>query len=250
MTGLAAASSERAVGVTPQVRASGPGGSIYDLGYQGYEGPRLGREAAIRALFWHTRPVVLRDRARRAGQDRAVRAGGARRCCRRSSAVGIAALATQAGDVGELVEAASPIRYETYHGLISTFVMLFCAAQAPELLGRDQRYGVLPLYFSRALARLDYALAKVLGLVVVAAGDGRSRPYAVLFVGRVLVAPDPIDGPRRRAAEPAAAARPGAADERPARRDRDGRSRRSRRAAPMRRSGSSPCSSSRRSWSR
>ena len=25
------------------LRASGPGGSIYDLGYQGYSGPRLGR---------------------------------------------------------------------------------------------------------------------------------------------------------------------------------------------------------------
>ena len=36
------------------LRASGPGGSIYDLGYQGYTGPRLGRAYAIRALFAHT----------------------------------------------------------------------------------------------------------------------------------------------------------------------------------------------------
>ena len=42
--------------------------------------------------------------------------------------------------------------------------MLFCAAQAPELFGRDQRYGVLPLYFSRVLTRLDYALARTGGL--------------------------------------------------------------------------------------
>ncbi len=39
-------------------------------------------------------------------------------------------------------------------------VMLFAAAQGPELFGRDQRYGVLPLYFSRVLTRIDYALAK------------------------------------------------------------------------------------------
>ena len=44
--------------------------------------------------------------------------------------------------------------------------MLFCAAQGPELFGRDQRYGVLPLYFSRVLTRTDYALAKVGGLLV------------------------------------------------------------------------------------
>jgi ABC-2 type transport system permease protein len=70
---------------------------------------------------------------------------------------------------------------------------LFCAAQAPELLGRDQRFGILPVYFSRALARLDYAVAKVLGLVVSLLGMVLF-PYAVLFLGRVLVAPDPIGG--------------------------------------------------------
>jgi ABC-2 type transport system permease protein len=72
-------------------------------------------------------------------------------------------------------------------------VMLFCAVQAPELLGRDQRFGVLPVYFSRALARLDYAVAKVTGLVVSLLAMVLA-PYAVLFFGRVLVAPDPIEG--------------------------------------------------------
>ena len=31
-----------------------PGGVIHDLGYQHYEGPRLGRPAIIRALYWHS----------------------------------------------------------------------------------------------------------------------------------------------------------------------------------------------------
>jgi hypothetical protein len=65
--------------------------------------------------------------------------------------------------------------------------MLFCAAQAPELFGRDQRYGVLPLYFSRVLTRSDYALAKVFGLIAVVPGVVLA-PYVVLFVGRVFVA--------------------------------------------------------------
>jgi len=34
--------------------ASGPGGSIFDLGYQSYTGPRLGRQSAVRALFSQT----------------------------------------------------------------------------------------------------------------------------------------------------------------------------------------------------
>jgi ABC-2 type transport system permease protein len=31
-----------------------PGGVIHDLGYQHYDGPRLGRLAIIRALIWHS----------------------------------------------------------------------------------------------------------------------------------------------------------------------------------------------------
>ena len=33
---------------------AGRGGSIYDLGYRGYEGPRLGRRAAVGALLINT----------------------------------------------------------------------------------------------------------------------------------------------------------------------------------------------------
>jgi ABC-2 type transport system permease protein len=108
-------------------------------------------------------------------------------------AVGFAALAAQAGPGGEVLEEASPIRYETYHGLVAVLVMLFCAAQAPELFGRDQRYAVLPLYFSRVLTRPDYALAKVGGLITALLAV-ELAPYIVLFVGRVLVAPDPATG--------------------------------------------------------
>ena len=58
--------------------------------------------------------------------------------------VGIVALAKQAGELGSIVEESSPIDYDGFFDLISTFVILFCAAQGPELLGRDQRYSVLP----------------------------------------------------------------------------------------------------------
>jgi hypothetical protein len=40
-------------------------------------------------------------------------------------------VAKQSGEVGDVLEGSSPIRYATYHGLVSTLVMLFCAAQAP-----------------------------------------------------------------------------------------------------------------------
>ena len=108
-------------------------------------------------------------------------------------AVGISALVSQSGDVGNVLEGNSPIRYASYHGLVSTLVMLFCAVQAPELLGRDQRFGVLPVYFSRALARIDYVVGKVLGLIASLLAVV-IVPYLVLFVGRILVVPDPVAG--------------------------------------------------------
>jgi ABC-2 type transport system permease protein len=174
------------------LHATGPGGSIYDLGYQGYEGPRLGRQAAIRALFWHTvRSCYGIGRGGRAKIAPFVL--GALALLPAVVAIGVAALARQAGETGEFIEAANPIRYENYHGIVSTLVILFCAVQAPELLGRDQRYGVLPVYFSRALARLDYAVAKVLGLIV-SLLLLVVTPYLVLFLGRIFVAPDPVSG--------------------------------------------------------
>jgi ABC-2 type transport system permease protein len=171
--------------------ASGPGGSIYDLGYQGYHGPRLGRRSASAALFRSTlRSAYGIGRGGRAKLAPLALTGLA--VLPAILAVGIAALLIRAG-AGDTLEGSSPVRYDTYHGLTVILIMLFCAAQAPELFGRDQRYGVLPLYFSRALTRADYALAKVAGLIV-ALLIVDLLPQAILFVGRVLVASDPVTG--------------------------------------------------------
>lgn len=168
------------------------GGRIYDLGYQGYDGPRLGRAAAVRALFWHTlRSAYGLGRGGRA--KIAPFSLAAIALLPAIVAVGIAALAAQAGPAGEMIEDASPIRYATYNGGILTLVILFCAAQAPELLGRDQRHGVLPVYFARALSRLDYVTAKVGGFMA-ALFAFIVVPHLLLFIGRVMAAPDPAAG--------------------------------------------------------
>ena len=181
-------------GATP---ATGPGGSIYDLGYQGYHGPRLGRRSASVALLRNTiRSAYGIGRGGRAKLAPFALTGLA--ILPAILAVGVAALIARSGAGGAL-EGASPVRYENYHGLTVTLVMLFCAAQAPELFGRDQRYGVLPLYFSRAITRSDYALAKVAGLIV-ALLIIDLVPQAILFVGRVLVAADPATGLSKEAA--------------------------------------------------
>lgn len=170
----------------------GRGGSIYDLGYRGYEGPRLGRRAAIVALFTHSLRTAYG--LGRSTRSKVMPVGLVLLAILPSLlALGIIALIAQVGPAGEAVEAISPIRYSTLFPFIAVLVFLFCASQAPELFGRDQRAGVLPLYFSRATSRLDYAAARTLGLfvsvlVLVFA------PQALLLVGRVLVAADPVEG--------------------------------------------------------
>lgn len=165
-------------------------GSIYDLGYQRYDGPTLGRIAVARGL-------LRRSLAEAYGIGRGGRAKIAPFALLGLSvlpavlAVGIAALAAQAGADGELIGDASPIRHETYQGLTSALVMLFCAAQAPELFGRDQRYGVLPLYFSRVLTRADYALARTGGLFLAVLAIVLA-PQFILTVGAASAAEDPI----------------------------------------------------------
>lgn len=168
------------------------GGSIYDLGYRGYEGPRLGRRAAIVALLMHS--VRTAYGLGRSARSKVMPVGLILLAILPSLlALGIIALITQLGAAGEAMEAISPIRYSTLFPFTAPLVFLFCASQAPELFGRDQRAGVLPLYFSRAISRLDYAAARTLGLlisllVLVLA------PYLMLLVGRILVAADPVDG--------------------------------------------------------
>ena len=169
--------------------ASSATGSIFDLGYRGYDGPRLGRRHAVYALFVYSLRSAFG--IGRSGRAKVVPIGLAILATLPAViSIAVRAFAAQAG-AGAEAERIDPIRYSTYYGYISTIVMLFVAAQAPELLGRDQRYHVLSLYFSRALLRLDYVAAKgaafavaILVLILI--------PQAVIFVGLVISKADVV----------------------------------------------------------
>jgi ABC-2 type transport system permease protein len=72
---------------------------------------------------------------------------------------------------------------------VGVFATILVAVQAPELLGRDVRYRVLSLYFSRALLRVDYALAKLAALSV-AVIVLLLVPHVILTIGAVLLTSD------------------------------------------------------------
>jgi ABC-2 type transport system permease protein len=173
-------------------------GSIYDLGYQGYDGPRLGRVSVAFGLLRQTlREAWGIGRGGRAKIAPFTLAGLT--LLPAVLAIGITAIAQQAG-AGQVIDEMQIINHASYQSLAATLVTLFVAVQAPELFGRDQRYGVLPLYFSRVLTRLDYALARVGGLFL-AILIITLTPHLVLTVGQLLTAVDPITGLTEDAAE-------------------------------------------------
>ena len=153
-------------------------GVIHDLGYRHYEGPRLGRAAIIRALYWHSLRSAF-------GIGRGAKA--------KIVPFLMFALMCLPAIVNAIALAQHPgqpriIDYDTYLYRLRPLVMLiFVAAQAPELVSRDLRSHVLPLYLSRPMRRLDYPLAK-LAAFTAACLLVLEIPLIILYVGTIVSA--------------------------------------------------------------
>jgi ABC-2 type transport system permease protein len=164
---------------------AGAGGVIYDIGYRGYDGPRLGRRSAVWALFAFSFRAAFG--LGRSGRAKVV-PWGALAIISLPAVVQSAVIAT-AGPLG--ARAGGGFTYDNYLFRMNLLALVFLAAQAPELLVGDQRQRVLSLYFAHALERVDYALAKlaamVASLLVVAV-----VPMLVLFLGQTFAASDPF----------------------------------------------------------
>ncbi len=137
---------------TTQVLNPPRGGVIHDLGYRRYDGPRLGRPRIVAALAWHSFRSAF-------GFGRGAKA-------KIVPVIAFAAMCLPAV-VNAFAMSRGNLRivdYDTYvptlRDLIST---VFVAVQAPELVSRDLRSRVLPLYFSRPIKPGDYPLAKYVG---------------------------------------------------------------------------------------
>lgn len=156
-------------------------GSIYDLGYQRYEGRRLGRAYAFRSLYLHGLAAAF-------GIGRSTRS--------KVVPIGLFVIALvpaiiELGVTALAGDVVRPVRLDNYFSLVGTVMLLFCAAVAPELMGRDQRNHVLSLYFSRALERRDYAMARFAALLTAMLLIALV-PEVVLYLGTALVRSDPV----------------------------------------------------------
>lgn len=150
---------------------------IHDIGYQRYQGRRLGRRYAVAALFAHgLRSAFGFGRSAKAKIFPWFVVGVVTLV-----AVVLIAVRAQTGEV-----AATYAEFAESNILL---LIMFAAVVAPELVSRDLRSGVLPLYFSRPLGRGDYALAKLAALVsalwLLVAG-----PQVLMFIGAAFTVAD------------------------------------------------------------
>ena len=153
--------------------AAGRSGVIHDIGYRRYEGPRLARPGIIRALYWHSLRSAF-------GIGRGVKAKIVP-----VITFAIMCLPAVANAVSVAQSGSRTINYDTYIFQLRVLIMIiFIAAQAPELVSRDLRSHVLPLYFSRPLRRLDYPLAKLLAFITACLAM-IELPLLFLYLGTV-----------------------------------------------------------------
>jgi ABC-2 type transport system permease protein len=144
-----------------------PAGVIHDIGYRGYDGPRLGRAYAMESLF--TQSLRGAWGIGRGAKAKLVPFG-------MLALVLLPALVWSA--VGNQLNRRL-VEYVDFPITLQMPIIIFLAAQSVELLSRDLRFTVLPLYFSRPLRRDDYVWAKLAAM---------SAALAMLMIAPIVLA--------------------------------------------------------------
>ncbi len=139
---------------------------IHDIGYQRYTGQRLGRGYVVRSLYSHGfRAAFGLGRSAKAKIFPWIVAGIVS-----AIALVFAFIRSQGGVVS----------YQQLPGVTRVLMLTFVAVVAPELVSRDLRNHLLPLYFSRPVGRADYVLAK-LGALITASWLLIAGPQTFIF---------------------------------------------------------------------
>ena len=128
--------------------------AIHDLGYRRYEGPREGPRGAWAAIFSQGVRTMF-------GLGRTAKAKVA------PVFVGVVTLLQVIGALfaSSVTQGTVPVRYGmVMQGSLLLYV-LFIAAQAPEVLSRDQQHRILPLVLTRASSRQSYASARLASVI-------------------------------------------------------------------------------------
>jgi ABC-2 type transport system permease protein len=155
-------------------------GEVFDRGYKHYAGPRLGRRGAFFAL--------VRYSIRRAlGIKKSWTAKIIPIILYAAAFIPVVAFIA----VEAIVPSEGVVEYPDYFGLIFWIEGIFVATIAPEMLCGDRRENVLSLYFSRAIKRSDYILAKLVATAILTLTISVA-PAVILWLGYQFLENSPI----------------------------------------------------------
>jgi ABC-2 type transport system permease protein len=175
----------------PSLTANGaqPGryGEVFDRGYQHYDGPRLGRKHAFGALVRYSIRRSL-----------GIKKSWSAKVVPILLYVSIALVVVIPLGIEAFIPDASVLEYWDFVGFIFLIEGIFVATIAPEMLCGDRREHVLPLYFSRAITRFDYLLAKLAATAILTLTVSLA-PSAIYWLGRQLLDDSPVQAIRHNA---------------------------------------------------
>jgi ABC-2 type transport system permease protein len=149
-------------------------GEIFDRGYAHYDGPRRGRRGAITSLIGYSMKRAM-------GIRKSWTAKIMPFLLYLSASIPLIIMIGITAIVPDFPFAS----YTDYFSGIFMLVGLFVAIAAPEMICVDRHERTLPLYFSRAIFRGDYVLAKVVAMSLLTM-TMTGLPGALLWLGRQL----------------------------------------------------------------
>ncbi|MER8042638.1 ABC transporter permease [Streptomyces sp. NPDC094032] len=152
---------------------------IHNIGYRGYDGARLGRPAARRALFSQS----LRGAygLGRSAKSKVLPMLLFAVMCVPALIIVAVAVFTKSSKLA--------IEYTQYAIFLQMVIAIFVASQAPQSVSRDLRFRTVPLYFARPIERVDYVLAKY-GAMASAMFILTASPLLILWIGSLLAKMD------------------------------------------------------------
>lgn len=153
--------------------------TIHDLGYRRYHGERVSESGAWSALVSQSLRTMF----------------GLGRPAKAKAVPVLVIVMSMLPSLAVLVGASAsngqqPVQYAALIGPQLLLVVLFVAAQVPEVLSRDQQHQLLPLLFTRDVSRASYALSRYVAIfsaVLVVA----LAPLLLLYLGEIGIAKDP-----------------------------------------------------------
>ncbi|CAN5688849.1 hypothetical protein BH23CHL5_BH23CHL5_18490 [soil metagenome] len=159
-------------------------GEVYDRGFQHYEGARLGRKHAFRALTTYSMKRALGSKKSWTAKVVPV-----------LLYVAVALVVVIPLGIRSFFADAEVVEYWDYFGIIFVILGVFVATIAPEMLCNDRKENVLTIYFSRAITRPDYLLAKLLATAMLTL-TVTLLPMGIYWLGRQLLGDSPISAMR------------------------------------------------------